>query len=458
MKTSLLLLHLALLPGPGLAADQKTPDPKKAPPPKPFQNIRFEEDWSSATVGPGYKRIPLSDGVLLSLGGQIRFRAELWDNFTFLDEGGDDIFGLSRIRFHADLYAGRHFRLFAEGKSSLATDRDLPGGLRTLDVDSLELHNAIADLRFATSNDTCLIFRLGRQEMLFGKQRLVSARDWSNTRFQTFDAARAILQMGTWRMDGFWGRQVRVLKYAFNPNAPPNTFFGAYLSGKISARSPTLDLYWLGLKRPQESDEERHTMGSRVSGRALGSLDYDFEGAYQRGSKQPLSVRAWMFGSQVGWSLPSVSRNPRLFIGFDYGSGDHDPNDHQLETFDPLFPSGHAHLGAIDLVGRQNIVDLSAGIGAPVLRRTTARFETHFLWRAQEQDALYNPVGGVVRAGFPGSSLEVGQELGATLIHSLVSGTTLSWGVYHFLAGDFIAETGPAKNTTLGFVALQYTF
>ena len=65
----------------------------------------------------------------------------------------------------------------------------------------------------------------------------------------------------------------------------------------------------------------------------------------------------------------------------------------------------------------------------------------------------------MVRAGFPGSSLRVGEELGVTLRHSLIRGTILAWGVYHFIAADFIEErTGAADNTTFGFVSLQYTF
>ena len=349
------------------AGDSDRHEQKKAPPPKSFHNIRFEEDWSSAGAGPRYKRIHVSDDVFLSLGGQIRFRTEMWDNFGFASEKGrDDVFGMSRIRFHADLYAGRHFRFFAEGKSALATERDLPGGLRGLDVDTIELHNAIADLRFSTANDTRLTFRLGRQEMQFGKQRLVSPLDWTNTRPRTFDAARTIIQWRGWRADGFWGRKVHVRKYAFNPNAPPNTFFGTYLSGKARGRRPSLDLYWLGLKRPTSGDERRYTVGSRVSGKALTSLDYDLEGAYQTGSQQPLSIRAWMFASQFGWTLQSLSHNPRVFLGFDYASGDHDPNDNRIGTFDQLFPLGHAYLGAIDAVGRQNIVDLSTGIGVPI--------------------------------------------------------------------------------------------
>ncbi len=396
---------------------------------------------------------------MLSLGGQIRMRVEFWNNFGFSDaKGRDDVFGPSRVRFHADLYVGPHFRFFAEGKSALSTTRDLPEGLRTLDVDSIELHNAVADLRFSAANDTKVTFRLGRQEMQYGKQRLVSPLDWSNTRGRTFDAARAIVQSGAWRLDGFWGRQVRVRKYAVNPNTPANTFFGTYLSGKFKDFSPLFDFYWLGLKRPDNQDEEQHTVGSRVSGKALSAFDYDAEAAYQTGDRKPQDVRAWMFASQIGWSFHSVPRSPRAFLGFDYASGDKDPSDDTIGTFDQLFPLGHAYLGAIDVVGRQNIVDLSTGVGAPIFRRTTAQFETHFFWRAQEQDALYNPGGRVVRSGFPGSSLRVGEELGVRLKHSLSQGTVLAWGVYHFIAGDFIEETGPADNTTFGFVAIQYTF
>ena len=106
--------------------------------------LRQNEDWS---VLAGYdtfqtksffdpiKYIPLTDdgNFWMSFGGQIRFRFEGWNNFNF-DKEFDDTFFLTRLRLHTDIHTGKYLRFFAEMKSAFSTDRDLPGGRRTLDV------------------------------------------------------------------------------------------------------------------------------------------------------------------------------------------------------------------------------------------------------------------------------------------------------------------------------------
>ena len=78
---------------------------------------------------------------------------ETWDKFGFSDaEGRDDNFANSRLFAHADNYLGKDVRVFAEGKTTLATDRNLPGGRRGLDIDSADLLNAFVDLRMPVAN------------------------------------------------------------------------------------------------------------------------------------------------------------------------------------------------------------------------------------------------------------------------------------------------------------------
>ncbi len=157
-------------------SNQSTPAKTKKPP-ATFQNIRFEEVWTSDSNDSSLKYIPLNDSgtSFLSLGGQIRIRGESWNNFGFLDAPGrSDTFGLLRIRLHADFYLGPHVRFFVEGKSAQSSGRDLPGGNRTLDIDTIDIQNLIVDLKAPISSDGSVFFRLGRQELQFGKQRLVS--------------------------------------------------------------------------------------------------------------------------------------------------------------------------------------------------------------------------------------------------------------------------------------------
>jgi hypothetical protein len=102
---------------------------------------RFNEDWSvlrGVDLGATddfwdrLKFIPLTpDGsVWLTFSGQVRERAEYFRQFLFgaSQPEQSDAYLLSRVRLSADLHVTPYVRLFAEGRSAFALDRDPPGG------------------------------------------------------------------------------------------------------------------------------------------------------------------------------------------------------------------------------------------------------------------------------------------------------------------------------------------
>lgn len=93
---------------------------------------------------------------------------------------------------------------------------------------------------------------------------------------------------------------------------------------------------------------------------------------------------ASQFGAQAPVSLPLR----RLFVGFDRASGDHVPGG-DVETFNQLFPLGHAYLGFIDPVGRQNVTAVSFGVDTKPFRGITVAVAEHNFWLADTDDALW---------------------------------------------------------------------
>src|SRR6267378_2358380 len=150
-----------------------------------YQLRRFDEDWSvlkgvdlSATgdFWDRLKFIPLArdESVWLSLGGQVRERAEYFRHFLFGASKPDDTdaYLLSRFRLSADLHVTPYLRMFAEGKSSMALDRDLQGGRTTAYVDEVDLLNGFVDVMIPLGDLASGTLRGGRQELIFGSQRL----------------------------------------------------------------------------------------------------------------------------------------------------------------------------------------------------------------------------------------------------------------------------------------------
>jgi hypothetical protein len=89
-----------------------------------------------------------------------------------------------------------------EGIVSTVSDRDLPGGKRTGDVDSGDLLNDFVEFQTDAAANKGAKLCIGRQEISYGKQRIISAANWSNTR-RTFDGVKAIFYMQDWRLDAF---------------------------------------------------------------------------------------------------------------------------------------------------------------------------------------------------------------------------------------------------------------
>lgn len=451
-----------------------------------YQDMRYQEDWSvlsgrdrsqTGDLFDPIKYVPLTEdgSIWVSFGGQIRERVEIWNNFNFgapASADHDDVFLLSRFRLHGDLHIGKQVRVFVEGKSAFATDRSLVGGRRTVDIDELDLLNGFVDLSLRLFDTGNLTLRAGRQEMAFGRQRLVSPLDWTNTR-RAFDGVSGIFKLQDWTVTGFWTLLVPAQKYKFNTSDLSTQFYGIYATGKSPLTvAMGLDLYWLGLQSDVGAftgtpfagyngtvgREERHTLGGRLWGKvAETGIDYELEGAFQVGRVGAGSVDAFMITGQVGYTFAELLTAPRLQVALDYASGD-DKTGGNVHTFNQLFPLGHAYFGYIDTVGRQNIIDVNPSISVQPFKKLVASLEGHLFWRADTRDALYNANGNVVRAGSAGSSSEIGSEIDLLFKYQFDRHLMGLLGYSHFFAGDFISESGPSKDINFAYLALQYTF
>ncbi len=440
-----------------------------------YETVRYDEDWSvlAASVDKRdffdpMKCIPLTaDGAIwLSLGGQIRERAEGWRNFLFgaSTPKKNDTFLLSRFRGHGDLHLGKYLRLFGELKSALSTRRDLTGRRRPLDVDTLALQNGFAELDLPLGNDRGANLRLGRQEMTFGAQRLVSPLDWANSR-RTFDGVTATVHAAGWRATGFWTRPVRIRKHIANDHLHSVEFYGVYAVGSVPRTRQGLDLYWLGLQQDMPTAGngttgrvDRHTLGGRVYGKLLGtSASFDLESAIQIGEVGDENIFAGMVSMTVTIPIAHAFWSPKVSAGFDYASGGGGGGG-EVRTFNQLFPLGHAYLGYIDVVGRQNIIAGHAGLVVSPIKKSAVAATLHSFWRAAEDDALYNAVGGVVRPGSASNSMHVGTELDLTATYEVNPHLIALVGYSHFFAGSFIRNSGPADDVDFGYLQLTYTF
>lgn len=450
--------------GPRAAAQEPSQRPA-------YKLFRQDEDWSrfvvpeAAEPGDHLKRVALdAEGdIWVSFGGRAEARYETWSGFGFgaVAPGDSDEFLLSRLLLHADTHLGERARIYLEGISAQSTDRDLPGGRRTLDMDTLDLHQAFLDVVTDIDADRRLRLRAGRQVLSFGNQRLVSALPWANT-FNRWEGLTALVTSGPWQVHALLTWYVPVDKTEGNERDDERGLYGAYATRAPEPGGVGLDLYLLGDTRPgvtingTSGDERRHTAGVRAWGPFAGQGDWEIETAYQFGEVGDGDVSAWMFTGVVGWKLAQSPGKPRLFAGIDLASGDSAAGG-DVGTFHQLYPLGHAHLGFADVIGRQNIAAANLGAGWALSAATTLSLTAHAFRLMDTDDALYGVAGTVSRAG-GFDSAHVGEELDLLVRHKLTGHVDLYGGYSHFFSGAAIAEGATDDDIDFAYLGASFTF
>ncbi|MBK8267281.1 MAG: alginate export family protein [Planctomycetes bacterium] len=471
--------------GPADSHDSPTASPSVPKAGPKYLLLRYNEDFSyldgepdtyNSDIFDPIKNIHLDDDWRLRLGGEIRFRMESETNRNFgARDPTNDTFLLYRELLHADFHYRNTFRIFVEGIDARVADRNLPqipGMENTFDV-----HQAFADIRLL-GEQTPLTLRIGRQEMIYGKERVIGKLDWMNEG-RRFDGAKLMYASPKFDIDFFWVKPVFFMNKPFSN--PWNThinegmnhkidhwreeqnFYGIYSSYK-GINDQVIDLYFLGFNdrgfftnaNGRYGDLNVYTIGSRFAGTA-GNFDYDIEGGGQWGKWDGDEVHAWMFGSDAGYTFKNVSTTPRIGVGFDFATGDDTPRDGSHDTWNQLYPTGHAFLGYMDDVARANIISPNVNFSFKPVKDVTAKLTWYHFWLDSNLDALYNAGGVPIRRNVTGSSgNDVGDELDATVTWQIDVHSALLVGWSHFWPSNFVNSSGFSRDSD--YVYLQYQF
>lgn len=455
-----------------LRHESASPGPRVHPP--PFQILRYDEDYSylrdpAARTGDllalePIKYLPLDAAGhdWLSLGGEIRLKYEYFDNPLFglaPSDGNGSL--LQRYLLHGDLHLGRSFRVFAQLRGAYGTSREGPP--IPVDEDGFDVQQAFFDLRGERGDRRDqLILRVGRQEMTYGVERLISVREATNVR-RAFDAVRLLSELGAWHVDGFLSRPVVNQPHELDEWAAPGTdFWGIYATGPTGLPGTDVDLYYLGLDRDDAVFEQgtahelRHTIGARLFGE-IGPLDFDVEAMYQWGAFGAGDIRAWAIGLDGGYTFRTTQLQPRLALRISAISGDRDPQDDDLETFNPLFPRGN-YFGESAIVGPINLYAVHPLLTLQVSQAATLETGWAFFWRYSTDDGFYGNALNLIQASAGNDRRGIGSELSIVLDWKLDRYLGLRTGYSHFFAGPFLEETGPGKDVDFFAAYLTYQF
>lgn len=310
-------------------------------------------------------------------------------------------------------------------------------------------------------------FRMGRQELAFGDERLMGISNWTNTT-RTFDAYRVTLQYKKVKMDAFAASVVSLFPGEIGSHVRGNYIEGFY--GEITNWIPRSEIqpyfFWRrspGIRLGNGTLGTSHlaTTGLRWAGKLPRGFSYETETTLQRGSINSDSISAWATHLQMNQELPflTASRHPVYIAEFNYASGDKNPSDTVHSTFDTLYASAHNKIEFADQVGWKNVRSVRTGADFPLARKLRLSVRYTDIWLANAHDSLYASNGAAVAAQTNGSAGRwVGQEFDGTWDWALTKTTQLGAGYGYLLPGTFLKMTTPGKAFRYPFLYYQTNF
>lgn len=323
-------------------------------------------------------------GGELALDASLRLRTMYYDPTRFGVGGDADGYGLLRALASADYRRGR-WQAFAQ--LGVHGEQGRTGGPGGTDRGALDLQQG-----YLAWQGTHAGWQLGRQEISYGSARLLSVRDGPNIRL-AFDGLRWHWRDARMRLDLLALRPVDNRVGAFDDRGDR----GQFLLGGYASFARGFDLYLLGYGRDGArfaaagGDERRRSLGARVFGRN-GGWDWNTEVVYQRGTLAAaggdLAIRAWTFASDGGWRWRQARWSPRLGLKADVASGDGDPHDGRLQTFNALYPKA-AYFSEASLLAPANLVDLQPSLTLQLAPAISTLLGWQVAWKRRRADAIY---------------------------------------------------------------------
>ncbi len=413
-------------------------------------------------------RMRLGENWLFATGGQVwwRHQQELNSRLT----GKDNTFDLLRETVYGDLWYRDQFRLFAQFYDAHTFNQDLPPG--PLDADHADIQNLFVDLKVGEIEDKNVYVRVGRQEMLYGSQRLISTLDWANVR-RTFQGVKAFRNGEKWDVDLFWVQPINVLAAQSNSADPTHMNWAddnQNLVGLWTTYRPRknnyLDAYYLMLDNANHNTMlgikrmpfNMHTIGSRYYGDYKQFL-WDVEPMLQFGDHAGQTLFAGSSSTGVGYYFKETPMTPTVWLYYDWASGDQNPGSGTYTTFNQMFPFGHYYQGWSDVIGRQNMHDIGAYLGFWPTKWMVLRLQYHHLELAAAKDALYN-IGGLPYRRDPtgAAGRNVGDDVSFIGNFHVDAHNDILAGYGHLFPGRFLRSTGPGGQVGMFYLIYNFHF
>ena len=389
----------------------------------------------------------------LTVQTEIRLRGENRDSFSFDSAISDDPHDqLLRIRPSLTWQQKDGTRLFIQPQFSYG--HNFGGMTSTGSYGDLDIHQGYADVK-----QMGMKWRIGRQELIYGDQRLIGNGNWGNIG-RSFDALKATVADKHTKTDLFYGKIGQATARTNDP-----VIAGIY-STVMPSKKLSYDLYALykSVDITKTTFQNIYTVGTRPKF-AFGKFDGTAEAAYQFGSYASRSVQALAYSANVGYSIPKAS-GLRLAIEHNYATGGKTTGTGTYRLFDQLYPTNHGLYGIQDFVGWRNMKEWRLIAKAKPAARWNVMADGHVFYLVDGTDSWYGDSGKAV-TGKNGAALkdptgasgrDLGTEMDFVVEYLPLKGLSVQGGYARFNPGDFVKKTNGGKADSSQWFYLQTTY
>jgi Alginate export len=430
----------------------------------PLQSLRYNENYSHLNIdstGNWYQKMKFTrlnqkSDFFVSQGGEVRY---LFQHYTNEDWGDSPVGSYNsfytRFLYHTDLHLSKYFRLFTQLNSTFAMGRVTP--IRAIDQNVLDLQQLFFDINAFDE----IKVRVGRQEFLYGSQRIISVREGPNNR-QSYDAVKLIWKRTKIQADAYYSQPVRVQQGIFDDklNKQEKLWSTYWVINRVPVIK-NIDLYYLGYVNREKKYESgtkrelRHSIGTRIWKKS-DTWNYDFEALYQFGSFGEQSINAYTASIDLNYTFNKVAAQPNVGIKTEIISGDKSKTDQQLNTFNPLFPRG-AYFGLAALIGPSNLIDFHPSFRFKPIKNLEINADYDIFWRYSLNDGIYGP-NVIMLYNSNSDSKMIGHQFGLSLDYQPNLFLKLTPEIMYFIPKKYLEDVSPGKEVFFAAFTAQFKF
>jgi len=383
-----------------------------------------------------------------------------FEGITGLDyvEGQDDAYFLNRLRFNTTLLPTDWLRFHVQVQDSREGGRRQPVPAKV--ENPFDIRGAYVEIG---REDTGWLFRAGRQVLQYGDARLIGPGPWSNVP-RVFDGARLAYRRPGVQLEWFAATRAAPDEDDFDRISQDDRIAGFYPTFSIGSTGNKVEPYFLWKGTRNEQNEAGHAGsknvyagGLRATGPIPNQFYYTVEAVFEGGNQAGDDLRGWATSLRLGRNIKPAPRAVQLFVEYDYASGDSNPSDNRVGTFDQMFPSNHGKYGIADLMGWRNMHGIRTGVPLQLTGRWKLSVDYHSFWLANLEDYYYRSNGRPVVRNPAATSRHVFQEFDIQNTIAVAKPLDFLFGYAHVFHGQFLKESTGGSPATYAYVQFVIT-